>query len=148
MRHILVFAVTLLVVGCGNTATDAKGIAEGLAKNIDGATVVEVTTNDDPQGVFAGDNPPESMAVIHLPGSTCYLENAPCGAAVIVHKGDAEYVRKVAGYAQAMAIDSGTGYVYQVRGLTELIIDGKQDEIVKARLTADFDGDSPLATAD
>lgn len=54
-------------------------------------------------------------------------------------------VREVAAYSQAMAIDSGTGYTYQVRDRIELIIDGRQSEIVKAQLVADFDGDSPLA---
>lgn len=44
-----------------------------------------------------------------------------------------------------MAIDSGSGYVYQVRDSIELIIDGRQSEIVKVQLVADFDGDSPLA---
>lgn len=146
MRFNAIIAVlVLLVSGCGTTPTDAKGIAEHLAKSIDGATVVEVTASNDPQGVFTAANPPASMAVIHLPGSTCRMENAPCGAAVIVHTHDAERVRKVAAYSQTMATDAGTGYVYQVRDLTELIIDGKQSETVKAQLTADYNGDSPLA---
>lgn len=143
--RILAGIAAILLAGCGPQPNDALSIAEELAANIDGATVLEVTPDSDPQGVYVGKNPPETMAVIYLPGSTCSVPNAPCGASVTVYPGDPDRVRKVAAYAQAMAVDNGTGYTYQVRDRAELIIDGKQDETTVAQLVADFDGDSPLA---
>lgn len=144
-RTLAIFTALVVLSGCASASNDAPGVANELANSLDGARVVEVTADNDPQGIFTAEQPPASMAVIHLPGSDCVMEHAPCGAAVIVHTTDAAQVRKVAAYSQAMAIDSGSGYVYQVRDSIELIIDGRQSEIVKAQLVADFDGDSPLA---
>ena len=140
-RLALAALLPLILTGCGTAAPDdARSIAEELAAEIDGATVVEVTPDDDPQGIFERDNPPASMAVIELPGSTCTLPNAPCGAAVKVYDKDAEGVRRTAAYLQAMLTD---GSLVQVRDNVELVIDGRQDAITKAQLMSTFNGSTP-----